>query len=145
LDWVQLQPFAQRVVTEAILHEGSMSLRDPDAPLPEDLWPPRTGLVAYRRADGRLLGFVALQFFEPSPQHRGKYMDIPLIAVELDARGRGIARGLLRAGMDWAAHWGAAVVHLTVSEGNIAARRLYESAGFSTIDRMMGIRMEPRT
>ncbi|MFT8246605.1 GNAT family N-acetyltransferase [Roseomonas sp. BN140053] len=149
-DWPQLQVLAEGAVEEAISREGSMTLRRPGMPLPEDLWPPRSGYVAFRPVDGGLVGFVAVQFFEPTPHHSGRHADISLIVVAAEARGQGIGTALLQYAVEGAKRWGAATVKLDVDEGNLAARKLYERAGFATISRLMGLQLlepqqEPRT
>jgi len=48
-----------------------------------------------------------------------------------DHRGRGIGRALLEAAMDHARQRGAAHIDLGTSETDVAARALYESAGFT--------------
>ena len=45
-------------------------------------------------------------------------------------RGRGLGRRLLATALDWARANDARVVRLDTAEGMVAARRLYESAGF---------------
>jgi GNAT superfamily N-acetyltransferase len=50
--------------------------------------------------------------------------------VEPGARRRGVAQGLLRAVAEWARERGADVLHLDVTETNIAAIALYERLGF---------------
>lgn len=49
------------------------------------------------------------------------------------ARGKGAARGVLAALARWAAAQQAGQLYLQVERGNIAARRLYEQAGFSEL------------
>lgn len=50
--------------------------------------------------------------------------------VAPSARGTGVGRALVDAVVGWARERGAAHVILRISEGNLAAQRLYESAGF---------------
>ena len=50
--------------------------------------------------------------------------------VDPDARGRGVARGLIRAIAGWGRERGAADVVLFVQEANAAGRALYAHAGF---------------
>ena len=52
-----------------------------------------------------------------------------------DARGRGAAREVLAALARWAADHGAGYMYLQVEYDNAAARRLYESAGFTELCR----------
>ena len=55
--------------------------------------------------------------------------------LEIDQRGRGIGRRLLRAGIDWAHATGAEEVLLEVEVDNAPARGLYESLGFRPLAR----------
>jgi ribosomal-protein-alanine N-acetyltransferase len=60
----------------------------------------------------------------------GAEADVMTIATTEAARGRGIGRALLEAGIGWAKDRGAEVVHLEVDERNTSALGLYESMGF---------------
>jgi ribosomal protein S18 acetylase RimI-like enzyme len=55
--------------------------------------------------------------------------------VAPEARGSGAARALVEAVMEWAARRGAPRIMTTVAEGNPAATRLYERAGFADTGR----------
>lgn len=57
------------------------------------------------------------------------------LATHPKARGRGIARNLLRETVDQARAWGALRVILEVRESNRAAQLLYLSEGFRTVGR----------
>ena len=59
-------------------------------------------------------------------------LEVQLISmwVDPDARGRGIARDLIRAVASWTLGRGSARVVLFVQEANTPARELYERAGF---------------
>ncbi len=61
--------------------------------------------------------------------------DLLRVVVAPDQRGRGIAQGLVRAGIQWAQAFGATRLLLEVEETNDAARRLYDKAGFRPIAR----------
>jgi ribosomal protein S18 acetylase RimI-like enzyme len=88
----------------------------------------RTVLVAVDEAAARL-GFVHLEtsvdFFT-----RERHGHISTIVVSRDAEGRGVARVLLDAAEAWCRERGYRLLTLNVFEGNDAARRLYERAGF---------------
>jgi RimJ/RimL family protein N-acetyltransferase len=60
-------------------------------------------------------------------------LEVQLISmwVAPEARGRGVARDLIRAVASWALGRGSARVVLFVQEANTPARQLYERAGFS--------------
>ena len=72
---------------------------------------------------GALAGWVVMSAI-------GAEADVMTIATTEAARGRGVGRSLLTAGLDWAARQGAEVVHLEVADGNDAALGLYRSLGF---------------
>jgi ribosomal protein S18 acetylase RimI-like enzyme len=59
-------------------------------------------------------------------------LEVQLISMWVDpaARGRGVARDLIRAVASWTQARGAARVVLFVQEANAPARRLYQQAGF---------------
>jgi ribosomal protein S18 acetylase RimI-like enzyme len=59
-------------------------------------------------------------------------LEVQLISMWVDpkARGRGLARDLIRAVASWTAERGSARVVLFVQEANEPAQRLYERAGF---------------
>lgn len=63
---------------------------------------------------------------------RVNVLEVQLISmwVDPDARGRGVARDLIRAVAGWALGRGSARVVLFVQEANWPARKLYERAGF---------------
>jgi ribosomal-protein-alanine N-acetyltransferase len=60
---------------------------------------------------------------------------VDLLYVRAEARGRGVAEELLRAGAEWVQAQGADVIELTVLENNAAARRVYDRLGFETVER----------
>lgn len=103
---------------------------------PEDLWPfwdligalTLPGLVRLKAThDGRMLGFIG---GEREPAKRRGW--ITTLAVLPDFRRQGIARGLLAEGEKFL---NAPVIRLSVRLSNLAAVRLYESAGYQVADR----------
>ncbi|WP_166973165.1 GNAT family N-acetyltransferase [Brevibacterium atlanticum] len=72
---------------------------------------------------GELTGWIVMSA-------SGAEADVMTIATTEAARGRGIGRALLDAGIDWAKDRGAEVVHLEVDERNTSALGLYASRGF---------------
>jgi ribosomal protein S18 acetylase RimI-like enzyme len=79
-------------------------------------------------ADGMLVGTTALRLQESAKsRHKGS-----VFAVYVDAahRGSGLARALLEAAIARACDARLSVLHLTVTLGNDAARRLYVELGF---------------
>ncbi len=76
--------------------------------------------------EGRVLGYlIAWKSFED--------FHIINLAVAPEARGRGIARGLLQHALEWAAGERAERSLLEVRCSNAAARLLYVSAGFEVV------------
>jgi RimJ/RimL family protein N-acetyltransferase len=74
--------------------------------------------------DGRPVGLIAAQQENPD--------SVYLYSLWLDpiVRGRGLARPLVAAAVDWARNEGVQTVTLRVASGNLAARAVYESLGF---------------
>jgi ribosomal-protein-alanine N-acetyltransferase len=77
---------------------------------------------------GRVLGYVVGWF-------AGGEGEIANLAVDPDARGRGIGSALLDAALREAQRQGGAQVFLEVRSSNLRARQLYESRGFAEIGR----------
>lgn len=80
-------------------------------------------LVAREDPCGRVVGFLAAASV-------GDDLYVKGLAVDADARRRGIGRALVHAGAAEARRRGASAVVLNVSVGNRAALALYESTGF---------------
>lgn len=57
---------------------------------------------------------------------------IGLVGMAREARGRGLARGLVEAGLDWFEERGIARVLVVTQGRNVAAQRLYQRCGFRT-------------
>lgn len=66
---------------------------------------------------------------------QGPWLGIYSMAVAPEARRRGLARRVLRALQAWGREQGCRRAYLAVVESNAAARALYESEGFRTVDR----------
>lgn len=83
-------------------------------------------VVVVARRDGEVVGYAAAE------RQAGGEGDLDFLGVAETARGRGIG-GLLVARVSGmlAAELGCEHIHLTVREGNAAARRLYARAGFN--------------
>lgn len=81
--------------------------------------------------DGALVGTVALEFSaKPKTRHNALLIGM---YVRPEARGRGLARGLMQAAIAFCRRRGGIeVITLTVTDGNAPAVALYESAGFRT-------------
>jgi GNAT superfamily N-acetyltransferase len=86
------------------------------------------GVTFFAEVDGEAVGMVG-----------GCFADDPSVAnlvamwVAPDGRRSGSARALVAAVTEWARAGGAKEVQLWVVDGNEAARRLYESAGFGEV------------
>lgn len=79
--------------------------------------------------DGELIGSVALER-EKKPKTRHKALLIGMVAAPAQRR-LGVGRALMAALLDQARQLpGLLRINLTVTEGNVAAIRLYESFGF---------------
>lgn len=72
---------------------------------------------------GELAGWIVMS-------GAGAEADVMTIATTEAARGKGIGRALLQAGIDWAQDRGSEVIHLEVDERNVAALAMYASFGF---------------
>ena len=100
----------------------------------EDVWrerasgglagPPSISLIA--ESDGRSVGMAGSRV----RPHDEQIADLFAMWVAPQARGRGIAAALVEHICTWAAATGCHEVHLSVTEGNNAAVRLYERSGF---------------
>ena len=75
-------------------------------------------------------GFAQLRF-RPSLHTGALDAYLEELYVVPQRRGHGLGRALLEAAMDHARERGAAHIDLTTSEDDVAARALYESAGFT--------------
>lgn len=89
---------------------------------------PEDTLVA--ELDRRIVGYVRLGFAYKVASN-AHVRQIQGLAVAEEARGRGVARALLRAVMEEARRRGARRIRLGVLGHNGPARRLYESEGFA--------------
>jgi ribosomal protein S18 acetylase RimI-like enzyme len=74
-------------------------------------------------------GFAQLRF-RPWVYSAGLHSYLEELYVKPDLRGNGLGRALLEAAMDTARTEGAEQMELGTSENDVAARALYESAGF---------------
>ena len=75
----------------------------------------------------RPVGLIAAQ--QQSPDTAYLYS----LWLHPSARGRGLARRLVTAGVDWARACGVQTVRLRVATDNAAARGVYESLGFAVV------------
>jgi ribosomal protein S18 acetylase RimI-like enzyme len=89
-----------------------------------------SGEVAVLFAGDRPDGFAQLRF-RPSLYTGALDAHLEELYVVPERRGRGLGRALLEAAMAHARERGAAHIDLGTSEDDVAARALYESAGFT--------------
>jgi len=90
-------------------------------------------------ADGELrLGFALLVFDLPDEVTGLPQAFLAYMAVEEGQRGHGIGALLLEACEEEACRAGSPYLGLMVTEGNAAAQRLYERAGYRTERRLLG-------
>ncbi len=80
--------------------------------------------------DGKILGYVTLK----------KTGSIPLIGVSKQARGKGIAKELVKASLFKFKQWGVGEVIVETQMANIAALRLYQDCGFKVVDSFLTLR-----
>jgi ribosomal-protein-alanine N-acetyltransferase len=80
--------------------------------------------------------FALLQILPPEAE-------LLTIAVHPDAQGRGMGRRLLSDALSVAAAAGCDVLHLEVASDNVAARALYDRAGFAETGRRRGYYARP--
>lgn len=84
--------------------------------------------------DDRPVGLISAQHESPESVY------LYSLWLDPDARGHGLARGLLEAALDWARAQRAQTVTLRVAADNAVARGVYEKAGF----RVSGATIGPR-
>lgn len=81
--------------------------------------------IVASRHEGALDGFVTVR------RHDVRMASLPLVAVRSDRRGVGVGARLLRETLAWLGADGPTTVSVITQLVNVAAIRLYESAGFS--------------
>jgi ribosomal protein S18 acetylase RimI-like enzyme len=90
--------------------------------------------VTLAEEEGVPLGAAFLVFLRPGEAPHTKVADLLALAVAAPFRGRGLGRELLLSVMtrarDMARRHGIGALRLSVAEGNLPARRLFETAGF---------------
>ncbi|GAC1391691.1 MAG: hypothetical protein NVSMB31_09310 [Vulcanimicrobiaceae bacterium] len=87
--------------------------------------------------DGKPAGFVLVLQSLPDEVTLMPQAFIAYMAVEPDARRKGVAAALLQAAEDAARRFGLPHMALMVTEENTAARKLYEAAGYTTERRLL--------
>ncbi|HYM83165.1 MAG TPA: GNAT family N-acetyltransferase [Candidatus Dormibacteraeota bacterium] len=90
---------------------------------------PELASVTVALVDGEVLGFVAVHLL-PRLEHDEPIARVLALAVEPDARERGVGHRLMEAAEALAAEAGAAFIEVTAGHHRPDARRLYESLGY---------------
>lgn len=85
------------------------------------------GIVLVAEERGLPVGYVTGRLRQG--ENRG---EIGVLAVDRPAQGRGLGRALLNAALDWFMSQGAREATVVTQGRNLAAQRLYQSAGFQT-------------
>ncbi len=93
--------------------------------------------VTAAACDGEIVGYAGVIVIAGEGE-------ITNVAVLPEYRRRGIARALVSAVEKTARDLSAELLHLEVREGNVAARALYEAAGFAAVGRRRGYYTHPR-
>ncbi|MGW1951994.1 N-acetyltransferase family protein [Streptomyces sp. NPDC001920] len=114
-------------LTWSPLHAVTPEPQPPYRPFFDERHVPDDYLVA--ELDRRVVGYIRLAF--PTPLASNAHVrQIQGLAVADGARGRGVARALIRAAVEEARRRGARRLTLRVLAHNTPARKLYESEGF---------------
>ncbi|MFE9018362.1 GNAT family N-acetyltransferase [Streptomyces sp. NPDC007808] len=114
-------------LTWSPLHAVTPEPQPPYGPFFDERHVPDDYLVA--ELDRRVVGYIRLAF--PTPLASNAHVrQIQGLAVADEARGRGVARALIRAAVEEARRRGARRLTLRVLGHNTPARKLYESEGF---------------
>lgn len=99
-------------------------------------WFDPAGLLIAVDADQRMLGFHWTKLDPSTREKTGKLLgEVYVIGVSPSAHGQGVGRQLMDAGLDHLAAQGSEQVILYVESTNTPALALYESLGFTHVDR----------
>jgi len=96
------------------------------------------------RAGGRVVGMIGVDLRRLNYRHYvvRRFAYVHSLFVEPAFRGAGIARRLVRHGLNWARRCGAQQARLEMACGNRGARRLYESFGFAPRETMFTLDLD---
>lgn len=97
---------------------------------------PRRDLILSAYDDARLTGSVTIDGSDPAAP--GQLLHLRWFIVDGAARGRGVGRALVDAGLSFARASGRPGVYLWTFAGLNAARRLYDDAGFRLVEENAG-------
>jgi len=87
-------------------------------------------LVLVWEEEKNILGYITLQ----------KKGQIPLIGVFPQARGKGIAKKLIKASFNRFREWGSEIIRIETQMGNIPALRVYQDCGFKVVNSFLTLR-----
>lgn len=90
----------------------------------------RADEVLVAELDGDPVGYLAGQVMEAGKVGGGSVGDIDLIAVDQNARGRGLGSGLVAAWLDWLASRGIKECRVVTQARNLVALRFYQQQDF---------------
>jgi GNAT superfamily N-acetyltransferase len=127
-DWERVRDVRIRALTDAPFAFGSRLEEEQDRP--ESVWREsleRQSAATFLAIDGDETVGLVRTFVAPEDVTRAELVSM---WVAPHTRGQGVGRQLVAAVVQWARDHDATGVQLWVTEGN-AARRLYESCGFS--------------
>lgn len=136
-EWPLYRSLRLRSLADAPAAFGSTLAAEQDRK--DEDWAWRLGLAAgsgrdlplLAEVDGVAAGLAWAKFDANEPQRVNLFQ----MWVAPGSRGRGVAAALLAAALDWARSRQGRAMQLGVMEGNEAARRLYERAGFVAVGR----------
>lgn len=139
-EWATLRDIRLTALAEAPYAFASTHQRE--VAYDEQRWRERLGQGAWfiARRGGRPVGVIA-GVAEADGSSGGRH--VVSMWVSPEARGAGVADGLLRAVCDWARAGGATALTLWVADGNVRARRFYERAGFRGTGRRQPLPSDP--
>jgi GNAT superfamily N-acetyltransferase len=139
-DWELVRDLRRRALTEA--PEAFASSWERERRFDEAEWRYRTRSSTWFTAEGPdgAAGVVCVSsLFTDDPGDR----HLMGMWVDRAVRGRGIARALVLAVVDWAAADGASAVTLWVVDDNLTALGLYRGLGFTPTGRTMALPSDP--
>jgi len=116
-------------------HVSPAPAREPGSPFFHDRTQPENVLVA--ETDGVVAGYVMLHQSIQLQSHL-HVLEVNGLAVDPGRQGRGLGRALMEEAMREARRRGARKLSLRVLASNVAARRLYESCGFTVEGVLVG-------
>ena len=122
---------ATEEVTGALCHlvpQLSTSAAPPDLAAVQRIVGSQATTLLAARADGKIVGFLALVMFPIPTGFRAWIEDV---IVDQSARGRGVGEALTKKALELAEAAGARTVDLTTRPHREAAGRLYERVGFA--------------